>query len=145
MVPVVILFVLAEDRLRLLRRPRLVLELLLLFGAGLSFYLFIVFRALTGPTALYGDLRSVDGFLAFVTGAQFRIDMRFGTAESLAEAWRAVPDLVAGIQQRANVAFSLVLLAGAVTGPRAPGPLGRLAGLSRSWSAQRRPLRGLPR
>jgi 4-amino-4-deoxy-L-arabinose transferase-like glycosyltransferase len=113
-VPVVILFVLAEDRLRILRRPRLVLELLLLFLAGLSFYLFIAVRALTGPAALYHDLRSVDGFLAFVSGAQFRIDMRFGTPASLAEAWRAVPELLAGIQQRANIAFSLVPLAGAV-------------------------------
>jgi Protein O-mannosyl-transferase TMEM260-like len=113
-VPVVILFVLAEDRLRLLRRPRLVLELALLFLAGLSFYVFIVIRALTGPTALYGDLRSVEGFLSFVSGAQFRIDMRFGTGESLAEAWRAVPDLLAGIEQRANVAFSLIPIAGAV-------------------------------
>lgn len=113
-VPVVMLFVLIEDRLELLRRPRLVLELALLFAAGLSFYLFIVLRAITGPTVLYGDLRSVDGFFAFVTGAQFRVDMQFGTGESLAKAWRAVPDLLAGVEQRANLAFSLVPIAGAI-------------------------------
>jgi hypothetical protein len=113
-VPVVILFVLVEDRLRLLRRPRLLLELALLFGAGLSFYLFIVFRALAGPAALYEDLRTIEGFVSFVSGAQYRIDMRFGTGQSLANAWRAIPDLLAGIEQRANVAFSLVPIAGAV-------------------------------
>ena len=48
--PVVVLFVLVEDRLRILRRPRLLLELAVLFAAGLSFYLFIVIRAVHGPT-----------------------------------------------------------------------------------------------
>ena len=78
-VPVVVLFVLAEDRLRLLRRPRLLLELALLFAAGLSFYLFIVIRAFTGPPELYHDLRTLDGLIGFISGAQFRVDMRFGT------------------------------------------------------------------
>ena len=114
LVPVVILFVLIEDRLQLLRRPRLVLELALLFAAGLSFYLFILVRAVTGPAALYGDLRSVDGFFSFVTAAQYRVDMKFGTGESLAKAWQAVPDLLAGVEERANVAFSLLPIAGAV-------------------------------
>ena len=114
LVPVIILFVLVEDRLQVLRRPRFVLELALLFAAGLSFYLFILVRAVAGPEALYGDLRSVEGFFAFVTAAQYRVDMKFGTGESIAAAWRAIPDLLAGVEQRANVAFSLVPIAGAV-------------------------------
>jgi hypothetical protein len=113
-VPVVVLFVLAEDRLRILRRPRLLLDLALLFAAGLSFYLFIVIRALTGPPELYDDLRTIDGLVGFISGAQFRVDMRFGTGESLALAWRAVPDLIADIQRGANVAFSVLPIAGAV-------------------------------
>jgi hypothetical protein len=112
-VPIVMLFVLAEDRLAVLRRPRLLAELALLFVAGLSFYLFIVIRAFTGPPEIYRGLRTLDGFLGFVSGAQFRVDMHFGTGESLADAWRALPDLLAGIQRGANVAFSLVPLAGA--------------------------------
>jgi 4-amino-4-deoxy-L-arabinose transferase-like glycosyltransferase len=112
-VPVVILFVLAEDRLAVLRRPRFLVQLALLFAAGLSFYLFILIRAFTGPPEIYAELRSPEGFLAFVSGAQFRIDMQFGTGESLAKAWRAVPDLLAGIERGANAAFSLVSLAGA--------------------------------
>lgn len=112
-VPIVILFVLAEDRLAVLRRPRMLLELVLLFAAGLSFYLFIVVRAVTGRPELYAGLRTVDGFFSFVSGAQFRVDMKFGTGESLAKAWRALPDLVAGIERGANVAFSLVPIAGA--------------------------------
>jgi hypothetical protein len=112
-VTVVVLFVLIEDRLRILRRPRLLLELVLLFAAGLSFYLFIVIRAFAGPPEVYGGLRTLDGLISFISGAQFRADMQFGTAESLAEAWRAVPDLVAGIERGANAAFSLVPIAGA--------------------------------
>jgi hypothetical protein len=113
-VPVVVLFVLAEDRFRILQRPRLLLELAVLFAAGLSFYLFIVIRAFTGPPALYDDLRTIDGLVGFISGAQFRVDMRFGTPESLALAWRAVPDLIADIQRGANVVFSVVPIAGAV-------------------------------
>ena len=64
-VPVVILFVLFEDRLRVLRRPRLVLELALLFAAGLSL---LPASSSSAPSlvteALYGDLRSVEGFLS---------------------------------------------------------------------------------
>jgi hypothetical protein len=112
-VPVVILFVLTEDRLQALRRPRLLLDLGVLFLAGLSFYLFIVVRAFTGPAEIYGSLRSVDGFVAFISGAQFRIDMRFGTGESLAETWRAVPDLVAGIERGASTVFTIIAIAGA--------------------------------
>ena len=52
--------------------------------------------------------------MGFISGAQFRVDMRFGTGESLALAWRAVPDLIADIQRGANVAFSVVPIAGAV-------------------------------
>ena len=112
-VPVVILFVLAADRGRLLWRPRLLLELALLFAAGLSFYLFIVIRAFAGPPELYDDLRTLDGLIGFISGAQFRVDMRFGTGESLALAWRAVPDLIADIERGSNVAFSVVPIAGA--------------------------------
>jgi hypothetical protein len=112
-VPVVVLFVLAEDRLHFLRRPRFVLELGLLFALGLSFYLFIVVRAFTGPPEIYASMRTFEGFFAFVSGAQFREDMHFGTGESLATAWRAVPDLLASVQRGANVAFSLVPIAGA--------------------------------
>ena len=113
-VPILVVFVLVEDRLRLLRRPRLLLELLLLFAAGLSFYLFIVIRVYTGPPELYGGMRSIDSLLSFVSGAQFRVDMQFGTGESLALAWRAVPDLLAGIERGSNALFSIVPLAGAV-------------------------------
>lgn len=112
-VAVVIVFVLIEDRLRLLRRPRLLLELALLFAVGLSFYLFIVIRAMTGPPEIYAGLRSLDGLISFLTGAQFRGDMHFGTGESLADTWRAVPDLVAGIERGSNLAFSLLPIAGA--------------------------------
>lgn len=113
-VPVVMLFVLVEDRLRLLRRPRLLLHLALLFLVGLAPYLFIVIRAYTGPPELYGGMRSIDGLIAFVSGAQFRIDMQFGTGESLALAWRALPDLLAGVERGSNAVFSIVPLAGAV-------------------------------
>ncbi len=113
-VPVVILFVLIEDRLRMLRRPRLLLELVLLFAAGLSFYLFIVIRAFTGPPEVYAGMRSIDGLISFISGAQFRTDMHFGTGESLAAAWRAVPDVLAGIERGSHPLFTIMPLAGAV-------------------------------
>ena len=125
-VPVVILFVLVEDRLRILRRPRLLLELALLFAAGLSFYLFIVIRAFTGPPELYDDLRTLDGLVGFISGAQFRVDMRFGTRREpgAGMAGRAGPDRghparrERGVQRRPDRRSR---------GPRAPGPVGRMA------------------
>lgn len=112
-VPIVILFVLAQDRLAILRRPRLLLEVALLFALGLSFYLFILIKAFAGPPELYGGWRTLSGLFAFLTGAEFQSGMNFGTGESLAETWRALPGLIADIERATNVAFSLVPIAGA--------------------------------
>jgi len=113
-VPIVILWVAFAGGWQIVRRPRLLAECALLFAAGLSFYLLIIVRALAGPPEVYGWLLTVDGFWDFVTGAKFRSDMRFGTGESVAAAWRAVPDIVAGIERGANVVFSVMPILGAV-------------------------------
>ncbi len=112
-VPIVGAFVLAADGLSIVRRPRLLLQLALLFAAGLAFYLFIVLRAFSGPAVLYEELRSFDGFFAFVSGAQFRVDMRFGSGESVEAALAAAPEVWGAIHGAGTVAFSFVALVGA--------------------------------
>ena len=76
-----------------------------LFVAGLLLYLFIPIRALAGPAVQYSGLLTWDGFSSLVTGAQFRGDMHFSTGESLAKAWRNVPDVVAQFQAKADPLF----------------------------------------
>jgi hypothetical protein len=104
-VPIVILFVLAAARTRLRERPVLLLQAGALFVAGLLPYLFIPLRALAGPAIQYSSLLTWDGFSSLVSGAQFRGDMHFTTGESLAKAWRDVPDVVAQFQSKANPIF----------------------------------------
>jgi len=104
-VPIVILFVIVDARARLLERPILVAQAALLFALGLLPYAFIPLRALAGPASIYGRFLTWDGFSTLVTGADFRRDMHFTSGESLAKAWRDVPDVLAQLQARSNIAF----------------------------------------
>jgi hypothetical protein len=106
-VPIVILFVLIDARSRLAERPVLLLQAALLFAAGLLPYLFIPLRALFGPASIYGRFLTWDGFSTLVTGAEFRGDMHFTSGESLAKAWRDVPDVLAQLQARSDIVFVL--------------------------------------
>jgi 4-amino-4-deoxy-L-arabinose transferase-like glycosyltransferase len=104
-VPIVVVFVLIDARRRLLERPVLVAQSAILFLAAVSLYALIPLRALAGPPEIYGPLLTWDGFSSLVSGAIFRSDMRFGSGESLAKAWRQVPDMVAALQAASNVVF----------------------------------------
>jgi hypothetical protein len=104
-VPIVILFVLVDARSRLVERPMLLVQAGGLFAAGLLPYLFIPLRALAGPASIYGRFLTWDGFSSLVTGAEFRSNMNFTSGESFAKAWRAVPDIVAQLQDRSNIVF----------------------------------------
>jgi len=84
----------------------------LLFLAGIALYAYIPLRALAGPAAVYGPLLTWDGLSSLITGAQFRSAMHFGSGESLSVAWRAVPDVIAQIQEHSNVVFLVGGLAG---------------------------------
>jgi hypothetical protein len=99
---------------RIVRRPALLAQCLLLFGLGLSPYLFIVARALLGPPEVYGYLLTWDGFRDFVTGARFRSDMRFWTVDSVVTAIRQVPAIFGGIERASNLLFSHVAWIGGV-------------------------------
>ena len=107
-IAVVGLWVAAAGGWTIVRRPRLLLECLGLFALGLAPYLFIIVRAALGPPEVYGWLLTWDGFRDFVTGAKFRVDMRFGTIDSLVNAIRQVPFIFGGIGQASNPAFSHV-------------------------------------
>ena len=104
-VPIVLLFVLADAWRRLAERPVLILQGVGLGLLGLTPYLFIPLRALAGPASMYGRFLTWDGFLSLVTGADFRRDMQFTSGSSLAAAWRAVPDIVEQFQDRSHAVF----------------------------------------
>lgn len=104
-VPIILLFVLADARQRLIDRPALILQGVGLGLLGLTPYLFIPIRALAGPASMYGRFLTWDGFLSLVSGADFRRDMQFASGSSLATAWRAVPDIVEQFQERSHAVF----------------------------------------
>ncbi len=113
-VPLVVLYVLIDARRRLLARPLLLVQAALQAAAGVSLYLFIPLRALAGPPEIYADLATWDGFWSLVKGEAFRSDMHFLSGESLATAWRAVPDIVAHILDRSSWVFVVAGIAGLV-------------------------------
>lgn len=104
-VPVVLLFVLADAWPRLVERPILILQSIGLGLVGLTPYLFIPLRALAGPASIYGRFLTLDGFISLVSGADFRGDMKFTTGASLAAAWRAVPDILEQFRERSHAVF----------------------------------------
>jgi transmembrane protein TMEM260 (protein O-mannosyltransferase) len=104
-VPIVMILVLVDAYRRVVGRPILIAQAALLFVTPLSLYAVIPIRALAGPPEIYGSLLTWDGFSSLVTGAQFRGDMRFGSSESLANAWQAVPEIIARLQAASNAAF----------------------------------------
>ena len=94
-VPIVILFVLWQARGRLRQRPVLLLQAGLLIGVGLTPYLFIPLRAMAGPPEIYGSLATIGGFVNLVTGADFRGNMHFFSAQSLVATWQGLPAIAA--------------------------------------------------
>jgi hypothetical protein len=113
-VPIVIVFVVVDARRRLRERPLLLAQTALLFLVGPALYLVIPIRALFGPPEIYGALLTWDGLSSLISGAQFRSDMHFGTVESLAAAWRAIPGVVSQVLDRSDLVFLCGGLIGAV-------------------------------
>jgi hypothetical protein len=113
-VPIVIAFVLFDARRRLRERPILLVQAALLFLVGPALYLVIPIRALFGPPEVYGGLLTWDGLSSLISGSQFRRDMHFGTVESLATAWRAIPGVLTQVQERSDLVFLCGGLIGAV-------------------------------
>ena len=114
-VPIIILFVVYDARGRLLERPVILVQTALLGLVGVSLYLFIPLRGLAGPPEIYGTFATWTGFSSLVSGAQFRGDMHFTSAESFATAWRAIPNVLGQFAAKSNVVFvALALIGGAI-------------------------------
>ncbi len=113
-VPFVVVAVLVIAWRRVVERPVLVLQCVALFAIGPAMYLLIPLRALFGPASVYGSLLTWNGVSSLITGGQFQHDMHFGTAASFSAAWRAVPDVVAELQDRSNVVFVAIGVVGSV-------------------------------
>lgn len=104
-VPIVIVFVLADAWREVVARPSILVKAAAAFAAGLLPYLYLPLRALAGPADVYGDLLTWNGFFAHVSGAQFRGDMHFTSIESVKAAWAAMPQVVDHLLALSNVVF----------------------------------------
>ena len=114
-VPIILVFVLIDARARLLERPIILVQAALLGLIGVSLYLFIPLRGLAGPPSIYGMFTTWEGFSTLVSGAQFRRDMHFSSEESLVNALRDVPNVLAQFAAKSNVVFvGLALIGGAI-------------------------------
>ena len=111
-VPLVALFVLADARQELLASPGLLVKAGAAFGLGLLPYLYLPLRALAGPPEVYGGFLTWNGFFSHVSGAQFRSDMHFLSAESVGAAWAALPKVVDHLVTTSNVVFVAAGLVG---------------------------------
>ena len=125
-VPIVILFVLADARREIKARPMLLVKAGAVFALGLLPYLWLPLRALAGPAEAYGPFLTLEGLFAHISGAQFRGDMHFTSIESVQAAWAALPQvsdhllaswLILGIGL-AYAGETLVEVVVARTGPR---------------------------
>jgi hypothetical protein len=104
-VPIIILFVLADARDRLRERPILLLQAAGLGLLGLTPYLFIPIRALFGPPEIYGRFLTWEGISGLVSGNELRSQMHFGTLDSITKTWVGVPAVVAQLVDRSSLLF----------------------------------------
>lgn len=104
-VPIVTLFVLVEARREMATRPLVLVRAAGAFVLGLLPYAIIPLRAMAGPPEVYGRYATLDGFLAHVSGAQFRGDMHFLSVDSLAAAWAAMPHVIGHLLAASNALF----------------------------------------
>jgi hypothetical protein len=111
-VPLVALFVLVDARRELAASPLLLVQSGAAFVLGLLPYLYLPLRALAGPPEVYGGFLTWTGFFNHVSGAQFRGDMHFLSAESIAAAWAALPQVADHLVATSNVVFVAAGLVG---------------------------------
>ncbi len=104
-VPIVILFVLADARREIRARPILLLKAGAAFALGLLPYLYLPLRALAGPAEIYSPFLTLQGLFAHVSGAQFRGDMKFTSIESVQAAWIGLPQISDHVLALSNPVF----------------------------------------
>ncbi len=113
-VPIVMLFVLVDARREIASYPLVLVQAGGAFIVGLLPYLYIPFRAMVGPSAIYGPLTTWNGFFNLVSGAQFRGDMHFLSLDSARAAWLAMPQVVGHLIDTSNIVFLVLGLIGIV-------------------------------
>jgi 4-amino-4-deoxy-L-arabinose transferase-like glycosyltransferase len=104
-VPIVVLFVLANARKEIRARPALLVKAGAAFAVGLLPYLYLPLRALAGPAEIYSPFLTLEGLFAHISGAQFRGDMHFTSIESVRAAWAALPQVSDHVLALSNPAF----------------------------------------
>ena len=107
-VPIIILFVLADARREIEARPGLLVTAGVAFTVGLLPYLYLPLRALAGPAEIYGSFLTLEGLFAHISGAQFRGDMHFTSIESVKAAWAALPQVSDHVLALSNPAFVIL-------------------------------------
>jgi hypothetical protein len=111
-VPIVVLFVIADARREIRARPMLLVKAGAVFALGLLPYLWLPLRALAGPPEAYGPFLTLEGLFAHISGAQFRGDMHFTSIESVQAAWAALPQVSDHMLALSNPAFIVLGLFG---------------------------------
>src|SRR6478752_892174 len=111
-VPIVILFVIADARREIRARPMLLVKAGAVFALGLLPYLWLPLRALAGPSEVYGPFLTLEGLFAHISGAQFRGDMHFTSIESVQAAWAALPQVSDHLLALSNPVFVILALFG---------------------------------
>ncbi len=111
-VPIVVLFVLADARREIVQRPIVLLKAGLAFALGLAPYAYLPLRAMFGPPEIYGRFLTWGGFYDYVSGAQFRSSMHFTSIDSVGTALAALPQVIAHLVSVANVVFVVVAVVG---------------------------------
>jgi 4-amino-4-deoxy-L-arabinose transferase-like glycosyltransferase len=104
-VPIVVLFVLADARRELRARPVLLVKAGAAFALGLVPYLYLPLRAFAGPADVYSPFLTLEGLFAHISGAQFRGDMHFTSIESVQAAWAALPQVSDQVLALSNPVF----------------------------------------
>lgn len=104
-VPIVMLFVLVNARHEIAEYPLVLVQAGGAFIVGLLPYLYIPLRALVGPSEVYGQYTTWNGFFNLVSGAQFRGDMHFLSLDSLRAAFLAMPQVIDHLIVTSNIGF----------------------------------------
>jgi hypothetical protein len=111
-IPIVMLFVIVNARHEIAKRPAVLLKAGGAFALGLLPYLYLPLRAIAGPSPVYGRFLTWDGFIGYVSGAQFRGDMHFFSTQSVATAWAALPQVAGHLVTVSNIVFVVAAVAG---------------------------------
>jgi len=113
-VPIVVLWVVADARRELRADPWLLVRGGAGFVLGLFPYFYLPLRASFGPADVYRQFLTWDGFFYHVSGAQFRSAMKFTDPQDIASAFAAMPGVVSDIVALSNPVYLVAGIVGIV-------------------------------